>query len=99
MKKTEDQIKPANVAGDTVPEGLGISPERLTAVTKRTQQIIKNNISDNKHKSDIICDVWNEFENPVECAFALYILTHNEEEIMVHELFRLPQEVADKEEA
>lgn len=96
MKDAKDQL--VLIPGkDTIPESLGISPERRIEMQKKISQICKEEMGkdDGTHK-DVIKRVYDEFENPNECTFALYILTHAEEDVAIHEVFSLPENVGEE---
>lgn len=98
MKKKEEQISVVNPKQGTISGELGLTEEQRLDVTKRTDAIVKKNMEDdNATRTDGIVEVYNEFENPAECAFALYILSHEENGIAIHSLFQLPEAVADEQ--
>jgi hypothetical protein len=93
------QVKVSNKESKDLFGAFGIPAERKEQIIKRTQEVVKNAISGGKDKADTLADVWNEFESPEETACAVFILSSAEEEVMVHELFRLPEAVGEKENA
>ncbi len=97
MKKAEDQLKVIPNESTSIPQWLGIPDDRFKEVIKRVQSIVKEEITKGDgNNAKVIVAIYNEFENPAECAFALYALQHEEEEVLVHETFRLPENVAEE---
>jgi hypothetical protein len=93
MKEAKDRLV-ITPKQDTISGSLGISPERRIKMQKTIEKICKEEMEKPKgNNSTVIKRVWDEFENPQECAFAMYILTHAEEEVSVHQLFKLPESV------
>lgn len=96
MKKPEDQLKLVNPEADSVSGELGITDDRRDAIVKRTDEIVKKEMEDaNGNKANALVNIYNEFENPVECAFALFIMSHEGEKLAVSALFGgMPEVVA-----
>jgi len=76
----------------TIWEALGLTEDRKNAVLTKVNNIIKSELVEKP--ADVIMSVWNSFEEPAETAFALYILQGTENEVLIHELFRLPEPVS-----
>lgn len=99
MKKPQNQL--VLTTGDnvkTISEGLGITDERRSEIQKVMTKIIdeEQNSPDGNHLTSIK-RVWDEFENPQECAFAMYVLTHEEENVAIHAMFKLPESVEEEQ--
>jgi len=99
MKKPENQL--VVIPGvETVSGSLGISPERRTEMQKVIERICKE--EQDKEDGDHVTTIkriYDEFENPQECTFALYILDHAEENVGINSLFKLPEVVEEVEKA
>lgn len=94
MKKPEDQINIVNESADTLAEQLGLSIDRRKEIQKTVDGFISEEMEkDNGSPANVIVRVWNEFENPYECAYCLYILHHEENRVQINSLFGLPQSV------
>lgn len=93
MRDQKDQLV-LTPGKDTISDSLSILPERRAEMQKKITQICKEEMGkeDGTH-DNVIKAVWDEFENPNECAYALYILNHTEEDVYIHELFKLPENV------
>lgn len=96
MRTPENRLAIADPTGKSINKSLGISDERRDEIVEKVQNIIKE--VDGRH-SEVIVAVWNEFEQPAECAIAMYALSHEESEVVVHQLFRLPQNVSTRVDA
>lgn len=86
MRKPEDQLVLGNRESESIFEALGITEERGKQICKEVEDICKGAPDEGKN-SDIIKQVWDKYENPNECALALYILRHDQEEVSVQECF------------
>lgn len=74
---------------DTVSEALGISSERLEEVKKQAIEIAKGTIDVENARGDhakAIVEIWNAFEDPAECAFALFALDYEEHTAFVEKV-------------
>lgn len=99
MKKPENQLV-VNTGDDvrTISEALGITNERRTEMQKTIKRICdEENASPEGNHVTVIKRVWDEFENPQECAFAMYILVHEETSVSIHSMFKLPESVEEEQ--
>ena len=87
-----------NPKAETISEALGITEERRVSVTKQVGKICKDEIEEDSEEgaAGIIAKVYNAFDDDAEKAFALYILEHAENEVMIHSLFQLPESVGEE---
>jgi hypothetical protein len=82
---------------ETISGALGISDKRRAAIQKQIETICKEEQeSDEGDHSTAIKRVWDAFEDPQECAFAMYILIHEENEVAMHSFFKLPENVGEE---
>lgn len=73
----------------TISSALGLTDDRKKEVYDKVNNICKEEMekADSTH-ANVIERVWNEFEGSApECAFAMYILTHEEDNAVINKLF------------
>lgn len=74
-----------NSSSETVHGELGISDERKDQILKTTADII----SGENDNGEVVCKVFNAFDEPSEAVFAVFAITQLEEKLMIQEQFQM----------
>lgn len=83
--------------GTQIYEALGLSREEAQTVAEKLKEIASD---DEEDHAKVIARVWNEIEGDAQCAFALYILGHHDERVVLGPLVAMlsagmPESVED----